>query len=126
MRKMAVSGSGGWFSAPKRVLSMRVVGHLCRMKQLGAARFRVAVGEHSIGHAGDEVADVARAAKRGHGLGIGFVCKILGLGGILVVGEGRHASLLRSQAATKNCSVAGRCGGWIGRFGFGCDGLFGG
>lgn len=72
-RKTAASGSYGRFYVPWRALWKRVMCHLCGIKELGCALFEDELGHHSIGDAGDEVADVAGVGERGQGLAKGFV-----------------------------------------------------
>ena len=86
-------------------------GYLGCVQELGGVFVFDDTDEHTVGYAGDEVADVVRAEKRRHGAAEGFCsCFVGGVAG-LGAGEGVGAGLVTSGGA------AGDCGWGFGRWG---------
>ena len=90
------------------------------VQELGGVFVFDGADEHTVGYAGDEVADVLRAEQRGHGAAVGFgSCFVDGVAG-LGAGEGIGAGLVRALMQRAIVDVGAGAGfdwlaGWGGR-----------
>ena len=76
-------------------------GHLCGVEEFAPGRIKDCVNEHAVGGAGDEVADVLVAGKRGHGLAVGFI------GVDVCIWQDLAIDCLRFQGASPGIGAAG-------------------